>query len=129
MVRSGYNFDTLGQITPFLEHAGSGISSLWARTNALKYGCTVVVGYPEKVDVGDRWPSSPEYYNSAIMVSSEGETVANYRKSHLYTTDERWALEGGDGFFTGYVPGLGYTAMGICKSWNSIHLRSHLHLS
>lgn len=112
----GYNFESRSHISPFLEHAGSGISSLWARTHALKLDCNVVVGYPEKEDNG----GSPQYYNSAIMVNSEGDTIANYRKSHLYYTDDRWALEGQDGFFTGYVPCLGYTAMGICKS----HVRS-----
>lgn len=54
------------------------------------------------------------------MVSNEGETIANYRKSHLYMTDETWALEGNDGFFTGYIPGIGYTAMGICKYRNNL---------
>lgn len=75
----------------------------------------MTAGYPEKVDVSHRWPASPEYYNSAITVSAEGETIANYRKSFLYYTDETWALEG-DGFFHGPIEGLGNVAMGICKS-------------
>lgn len=87
---------------------------MWARTAALKYNCPVVVGYPEKVDVTNRWPTDPEYYNAAVVVNSEGETMANYRKAHLYYTDEPWALEGPDGFFAGRLPGLGRTAMGIC---------------
>lgn len=102
------------QISPFLEHSGSGITSLWARTTALKYNCTVLAGYPEKVDVSQNWPTSPEYYNAAIVVNEEGETIANYRKSFLYYTDETWALEG-DGFFDGYLPGLGNTSIGICE--------------
>jgi protein N-terminal amidase len=81
----------------------------------LKYDCVVTVGYPEKVDVTPKWPTSPEYYNSAITVNSDGETVANYRKSFLYYTDETWALEGPDGFFDGEIDGLGNVAMGICK--------------
>lgn len=75
----------------------------------------VSVGYPEKVDVKLKWPTSPEYYNSVIAINDEGETVANYRKSHLYYTDETWALEGPDGFWEGHIPGLGLTSMGICK--------------
>jgi protein N-terminal amidase len=75
----------------------------------------VAVGYPEKVDVAQKWPTSPEYYNSLIMVNGEGETIANYRKSFLYYTDETWALEGPDGFFEGHIPGLGDCAMGICE--------------
>lgn len=75
----------------------------------------MTVGYPEKVDVSPKWPASPEYYNSAITVNAEGETIANYRKSFLYYTDETWALEGPDGFFGGTIEGLGNVAMGICK--------------
>lgn len=110
----GCNFKSLNEISPFLELSGFGISSLWARTTALKHNCHVVVGYPEKVDVEPIWPTSPEYYNSCIMVDGEGETVGNYRKSFL-DVDERWALEGRDGFFDEEVDGLGVIAMGICS--------------
>lgn len=58
-------------------------------------------------------PTSPEYYNSAVTVNSEGQVVANYRKSFLYYTDETWALEG-PGFYDGEIEGLGNVAMGIC---------------
>ena len=73
----------------------------------------VTAGYPEKVDVRAKWPSGPEYYNSAITVNADGETVANYRKTFLYATDETWALEG-KGFYSGQIEGLGNVAMGIC---------------
>jgi len=74
----------------------------------------VTVGYPEKVDVTPKWPAGPEYYNSSVTVNRDGETVANYRKSFLYYTDETWALEG-SGFFGGQIPELGSVAMGICE--------------
>ncbi|SPN99938.1 related to amino-terminal amidase [Cephalotrichum gorgonifer] len=109
---TGYNFKSLAEIFPHLEPTGSGTSSLWARTVALKYDCTVVVGYPEKVDVSQKWPASPEYYNSAIIVDGEGQTVASYRKSHL-TTDETWALEGQGGFFNGDIAGVKNVTIGI----------------
>jgi protein N-terminal amidase len=80
----------------------------------LKYDCTVIVGYPEKVDPSAKWPTGPEYYNSAIIVNGDGETIGNYRKTHLYRTDETWALENPEGFYTGFLPGLGHTAIGIC---------------
>lgn len=115
---SGYNFKSLQDIAPFLEPSGSGITSLWARTIALKYNCIVTVGYPEKVDVSPKWPTGPEYYNSAIVVNGDGETIANYRKNFLYYTDETWALEGGRGFFDGFIPGLGNTSIGICMDIN-----------
>ncbi|PVH78587.1 carbon-nitrogen hydrolase [Cadophora sp. DSE1049] len=103
---------------PYLEPTTAGITSLWARTTALKYDCVVTAGYPEKVDITPKWPASPEYYNSAITVNAEGETIANYRKSFLYYTDETWALEGPDGFYDGEIDGLGNVAMGICMDLN-----------
>ncbi|KAI1505624.1 hypothetical protein F5X99DRAFT_428743 [Biscogniauxia marginata] len=124
---TGYNFKSLQQISPFLEPQGSGISALWARTIALKHNCVVTVGYPEKVDVKPKWPTSPEYYNSVIVVNSEGETIANYRKSFLYYTDETWALEGQEGFYEGYIPGLGHTSMGICMDINPYKFEAPWH--
>lgn len=56
----------------------------------------------------------PEFYNSTVTVSREGQAIANYRKSFLYYTDETWAHEG-TGFFSGKIDGLGKVAMGICK--------------
>jgi protein N-terminal amidase len=100
---------------PYLEHTTSGITSLWARTTALKHECVVIAGYPETVDIRPNWPASPEYYNSAIIVNADGETIANYRKAFLYYRDETWALEGPDGFFDGVIPGLGNVAMGFGK--------------
>ena len=119
----GYNFHSLSHISPFLEPTTSGITSLWARTTALKYDCVVTAGYPEKVDLSPKWPASPEYYNSAITVNAEGETIANYRKSFLYCTDETWALEGPDGFYDGEIEGLGTVAMGICKCLQNLASR------
>ncbi|KAF9881197.1 hypothetical protein CkaCkLH20_01347 [Colletotrichum karsti] len=124
---SGYNFKSLQQISPFLEPSGSGITSLWARTTALKYNCNVVVGYPEKVDVSSQWPTGPEYYNSAIVVNGDGETIANYRKSFLYYTDETWALEGNQGFYEGWIPGLGNTSIGICMDLNPYKFQAPWH--
>ncbi|KAL7925413.1 carbon-nitrogen hydrolase [Trichoderma austrokoningii] len=115
---TGYNFKSLAHISPYLEECSTGISSLWARNTALKHDCTVVVGYPEQVDPALNWPTDPQYYNSAITVNGDGETVANYRKVHLYYTDETWALEGSHGFLEQRIPGLGQTAMGICMDLN-----------
>ncbi|KFY46411.1 hypothetical protein V494_00454 [Pseudogymnoascus sp. VKM F-4513 (FW-928)] len=115
---TGYNFKSLHAIAPFLEPTTSGPSTDWARATAHKLNCTVVVGYPETVDVSAKWPTSPEYYNSAVAVSPSGATLANYRKSFLYYTDETWALEGPDGFFGGEFKGLGNVAMGICMDLN-----------
>ncbi|TDZ32830.1 Protein N-terminal amidase [Colletotrichum trifolii] len=124
---TGYNFKSLQHISHFLEPSGSGITSLWARTTALKYNCNVVVGYPEKVDVSSKWPTGPEFYNSAIIVNGDGETIANYRKNFLYHTDEPWALEGGKGFYEGCIPGLGNTSIGICMDLNPYKFQTPWH--
>jgi predicted amidohydrolase len=64
-----------------------------------------------------------------MVVNADGETVANYRKSHLYYTDETWALEG-SGFYSGLLPGLPRTAMGICMDIKSVTLtRPHFAVS
>ncbi|KAI2463773.1 carbon-nitrogen hydrolase [Annulohypoxylon bovei var. microspora] len=124
---TGYNFRSLRDISPFLEPTGAGISSVWARTTALKYNCTTIVGYPEKMDVSRQWPTSPEYYNSALMVNQDGDTIGNYRKTHLYYTDETWALEG-SGFFRGRLPGIkGNVAMGICMDINPYKFEAPWH--
>ncbi|SPN97654.1 uncharacterized protein DNG_01167 [Cephalotrichum gorgonifer] len=118
MAFSGYNFKSLAEIHPSLEPTGAGISSLWARTTALKYNCHVAVGYPETTDISHKWPADPEYYNAAIVVGPDGENVAHYRKTHLYYTDQTWALEGNHGFYGDHITGLGQTAIGICMDIN-----------
>ncbi|KAI0805916.1 carbon-nitrogen hydrolase [Xylaria sp. FL0064] len=124
---AGYNFKSLQEISPFLEPRGSGISALWARTAALKLDCVVTVGYPEKEDVKHKWPTSPEYYNSVLVVNPDGETIAHYRKSFLYYTDETWALEGPEGFYGGSIPQFGTTAMGICMDINPYKFEAPWH--
>lgn len=110
---SGYNFKSLLQIRPYLEPTALGLTWLWAKNTASKYNCYVTVGYPEKATSTSE-SASPEYYNSALTVSPDGRTVANYRKSFLYYTDYTWASEG-TGFFSGEIGNLGKVAMGICK--------------
>ncbi|KAI1429604.1 carbon-nitrogen hydrolase [Xylaria sp. FL1777] len=124
---AGYNFKSLQEISPFLEPRGSGISALWARTIALRLNCVVTVGYPEKEDVNPKWPTSPEYYNSVIVMNADGEAIANYRKNFLYYTDETWALEGPEGFYGGFLPQLGNTSMGICMDINPYKFEAPWH--
>ncbi|KAH8836623.1 hypothetical protein MCOR23_006584 [Pyricularia oryzae] len=115
MAFTGYNFESLEEIQPYLEPKGSGISALWARTTALKYDCKVALGYPES---STDWSDPVRHFNSLLLVNEDGETLANYRKQHLYYTDETWCKEGTGGFFRGEVDGIGQTAMGICMDIN-----------
>lgn len=100
-----------------MEPSGSGISSLWARTIALKHNTNVLVGYPEQVDASGGSRAGPKQFNSSILVNGDGETVANYRKTFLHPLDESWAREGKD-FFGDHVPGLGTVAIGIGESFD-----------
>ncbi|KAL5866318.1 hypothetical protein ACKVWH_011568 [Pyricularia oryzae] len=115
MAFTGYDFESLEEIQPYLEPKGSGISALWARTTALKYDCKVALGYPES---STDWSGPVRHFNSLLLVNEDGETLANYRKQHLYYTDETWCKEGTGGFFQGEVDGIGQTAMGICMDIN-----------
>lgn len=116
MTSSGHNFGSYDEVAPYLEPPGSGISSLWARTIALKHNTNVLVGYPEQIDASGGSRAGPKQFNSAILVNGDGETVANYRKTFLHSLDESWAREGQD-FFGDHVPGLGNIAIGIGKSF------------
>lgn len=110
----GYNFPSLKAIRPYLEASEAGTSAHWARTVAQKLGSVVAVGYPEICrstlqdnlslqartgeDVQDE-----RRFNSLIVVKKSGETLVNYRKHHLYYTDDPWAHEGEShesGFFS-----------------------------
>ncbi|GEQ70419.1 hypothetical protein JCM33374_g4096 [Metschnikowia sp. JCM 33374] len=79
---TGYNFKSKSDIEPFLEKSGDGVSFRLARELSRKYKCTTVIGYPEK--------AGPITYNSALVVDAQGKLITNYRKSHLYETDETW---------------------------------------
>jgi protein N-terminal amidase len=111
----GNNYKSLGDIHPFLEPTATGFTSIWARETALEYGCMVIAGYPEKVDVTAKWPASPEYHSSVIVVDAHGEIIANYRKSFVCSPDQKWALEGDGDFYDGEIEGLGNVVMGIGK--------------
>ena len=75
--------------------------------------CIVTVGYPEVVS---KAPQSNDAaaedgavlallcYNSTITVSPDGRTLAHYRKTHLYYTDETWAHESDTKWLTTGLP-------------------------
>lgn len=53
--------------------------------------------------VGLELAASP-CYNSTITVSPDGRTLAQYRKTHLYYTDETWAQESDTKWLTTSLP-------------------------
>ncbi|KAF8443500.1 carbon-nitrogen hydrolase [Terfezia claveryi] len=118
MAFSGYNFRSLQEISFHLEPTAAGPSTVWARSVARRLRCFVCVGYPECTATSPNPPMGIQRYNSCVLVNPQGNVVSNYRKHFLFSTDERWAEEGKEGFFAGEVPGIGTVAMGICMDLN-----------
>ena len=114
----GYNFASSAHIKPCLEEQANGITRFWAVSTAQGLGCHVIVGYPESSVTNDVGA-----YNAAYVVSPGGDVVGNYRKTHLYYTDETWAAEG-DGFFCQNVDGLGVVGLGICMDINPYQFKA-----
>ena len=100
-------------IDPFLEATTAGISTQWAKGIAKELSCFVTVGYPEVTVL-----KPTKQYNSTVTVAPDGRIVANYRKSHLYYTDETWASEGKPACSTKKISELGLVAFGICMDIN-----------
>lgn len=73
-----------------------------------------MVGYPEQAFSTTKEDGSADLFNSVIIVDGDGEIFGNYRKQHLYYTDETWAEEGTGGFYSGHLPRIGQAALGIC---------------
>ncbi|EZF23160.1 hypothetical protein H112_04147 [Trichophyton rubrum D6] len=114
MAFSGYNFPSLKAVRPYLEPSEAGPSARWARMVAQQLGSVVAVGYPEicpstlqdKLSLLAKTGEDAQderRFNSLIVVKESGETLVNYRKHHLYYTDDPWAHEGESherGFFS-----------------------------
>ncbi|SGZ58517.1 CIC11C00000002550 [Sungouiella intermedia] len=79
---TGYNFASPNEINPYLEVAHSGPTFNLASELSSKFRCTTIIGYPEKFQ--------NTTYNSAMVVNESGQLIYNYRKTHLYETDENW---------------------------------------
>lgn len=115
---TGYNFKNAAEIQPFLEGRTGPTYSL-ARDLSTLYNCTTIVGYPENYE--------GTTYNLAMVVNEEGDLVHNYRKTHLYETDEAWGcVENPEKDFAAVDLVLGKgserqtirTSIGICMDLN-----------
>ncbi len=109
MALTGYAFSSVAHIVPYLESCGKGPTSDLAQELSRKLRCHTLVGYPETIQ--------GKHYNSAMLIDSDGTMLHNYRKTHLFQTDESWASEG-HGFSSVDVPGLGRCSIGICMDLN-----------
>lgn len=83
---TGYAFKSLEHIQPHLDTLNG--ATLSAATDLCKLARSkmTLVGYPEVTSSGSR-------FNSAMLVDST-KVLYNYRKKHLYETDESWATAG-----------------------------------
>jgi protein N-terminal amidase len=134
---TGYNFSSLGDVTPYLEPTCAGPTTQWATRTAQKYKAYVTAGYPEKSSAVNA-DGSTVNYNSIVTVSPKGDVLINYRKLFLYYTDETWASEGENspkGFYAGDIEGIGSVSMGICMDinpykflaeWNKYEFANHV---
>ncbi|CEG84521.1 hypothetical protein RMATCC62417_18312 [Rhizopus microsporus] len=118
MAFTGYVFNSVEEIMPYLEDAETGPTVNWARKQAQRLECYVIVGYPQKE--GNR------YYNSLCCVDPQGKLVKTYQKSFLFETDEQWATEG-PGFVSMEIDGLGKVGFGICMDINPYQLKADFH--
>lgn len=118
---TGYNFSSTDHIKPYLEPTTSGPSTQWAQDISKKLGCFTLVGYPELHE------PTQCIYNSAVMTNATGSVIANYRKTFLYETDEKWGCseppvnnfsDGGMFPLTTVSAGGLNTQVGICMDLN-----------
>lgn len=84
---TGYNFANSDDISGYLEDRENGKtpSITLAKQLSLKYNCFTLLGYPE------RYKNTT--YNSSIFIGPDGSELYNYRKTHLYETDEVWGCK------------------------------------
>ncbi|KAI7870256.1 carbon-nitrogen hydrolase [Spinellus fusiger] len=113
MAFTGYVFMSLEEVMPYLETATTSPTIEWAKQQALRLQCYVLVGYPEVAQENE----ATHHYNSQCCVNKKGELVHNYRKHFLFQGDETWAKEG-PGFVSQEIKGLGQVGFGICMDIN-----------
>ncbi|KAI7897538.1 carbon-nitrogen hydrolase, partial [Cokeromyces recurvatus] len=121
MAFTGYVFNSIEEIMPYLEDSEKGPTVKWAKeqeTIAIRLKCFVIVGYPQKKDQFN--------YNSICCVNSNGEVILTYQKSFLYETDENWATEG-SGFISTHINGLGKVGFGICMDLNPYKFKANFY--
>ncbi len=84
---SGYN---IGDAMWKLAEPVNGSSLKRAREIARTHHIALVFGYPER--------SGLEVYNASVLIDSTGERIANYRKMHLFGSEEKRLFTSGDQF-------------------------------
>ena len=92
---SGYN---IGQTVQELAQPADGPACQQAAQIARQANIAMLYGYPERFDT--------EVYNSALLIDRNGNTRANYRKTHLYGSYEKSCFKPGDSLLIAELEGL-----------------------
>jgi predicted amidohydrolase len=95
MFLTGYN---IGNALFKLAEPSDGPSAAAVGEIARETGVLLLYGYPERS--GDR------IFNSALLVNSAGSVIANYRKTHLYGSEENRLFQRGDSLLVVELDGL-----------------------
>jgi predicted amidohydrolase len=95
MFLSGYN---IGDNVFRLAEPADGPAAAAVAEISREAGISILYGYPERS--GDR------IFNSARLVNSAGRAIANYRKTHLYGSEEKRLFTPGDEWAVAEVDGL-----------------------
>ncbi|RUS34154.1 hypothetical protein BC938DRAFT_482244 [Jimgerdemannia flammicorona] len=142
MAFTGYVFNDLNHIYPYLEDAETGPTVIWARrqgnpahhnTNELKFCLLGSAEYFLTLAFHPVYSGSITFElfcccwvsadsTSCCFVDRQGNLIATYQKSFLYYTDERWADEG-PGFISLQIERLGKVGIGICMDLNPYKYR------
>jgi 5-aminopentanamidase len=95
MFLTGYN---IGDAVLSLAEPADGPSAAEAGKIARQAGVALLYGYPERE--GDR------VYNAALLIDKTGRVAANYRKTHLYGSEEKRLFAPGDDLVVAELDGL-----------------------
>jgi protein N-terminal amidase len=90
MAMTGYIFDDKKDIENYLEEYNKGKTYDFCSQLAIKLGCYIFCGYPEKcLETNEAF-----LYNSCMIVDRKGAALSSYRKHFLYEMDKTWCIEG-----------------------------------
>jgi len=95
MFLTGYNIgDAVFKLAEPVDGPSAGKAADIARTA----GVALLYGYPER--------DGDTVYNSALLVGRDGAPLANYRKTHLYGSEEKRLFAPGDSLMLAELDGL-----------------------
>ncbi|KAK8028973.1 N-terminal amidase [Apiospora marii] len=102
----------------FAEPKGASVTSLWTRTVASRYRCTVAAGYHEVM------PDSPKTYQSVIVVSPQGETLLSGRHPlHCVSPPTPEDIDNCD---AGHIPGIGLAIVASVNDLTTLEASTEL---